>query len=289
LSSFASEAGERVPALLIKKTGPSGRLPVVIALHSTGGSKESMRELLKTYADQGFLGVAIDARFAGERATPAGDAVNPYQSAMLRSYRTGVGHPYLFDTVWDVMRLIDYLETRPDVDASRIGVIGNSKGGTEAYIAAAVDPRIAVAIPLIGVQSFGWSLTHAAAWEARVWTFRSAVELAARDGNEPVNAAFIRKFYNRIAPGLIDKFDGPSLLPLVAPRPLLVINGDSDPRSPIGGVRESVAAAEKAYAAVGASERFQFLLQQDVAHEVTDEAMASALSWFVRWLKPSAN
>ena len=58
-----------------------------------------------------------------------------------------------------------------------------------------------------------------------------------------VDAAFMRKFYDRVAPGVRAEFDGPAMLPLIAPRPLLVINGDSDPRTPVAGVRESVAAA----------------------------------------------
>jgi hypothetical protein len=36
-------------------------------------------------------------------------------------YRTGHGHPYMYDTVWDTMRLVDYLETHDDVDPKRIG------------------------------------------------------------------------------------------------------------------------------------------------------------------------
>ncbi|HVS72300.1 MAG TPA: acetylxylan esterase [Phycisphaerae bacterium] len=44
--------------------------------------------------------------------------------------------------MWDIMRLIDYLDTRADVDPQRIGIYGVSKGGIEAYLAAAVDPRI---------------------------------------------------------------------------------------------------------------------------------------------------
>jgi hypothetical protein len=247
-----------------------------------------MRSLLETYADRGFLAVAMDARYEGERALPVPGLAIPYQGAMLRAFRTGEGHPYLYDTVWDVLRLIDYLSTRSDVDATKIGVIGNSKGGTEAYLAAAADPRIAAVVPLIGVQSFGWSLRHAAAWEARIWTLRQAVEAAAAETREPVNAAFIRKFYDRIAPGLVDRFDGPSMLPLIAPRPLLVINGDSDPRSPMGGVREAVTAAERAYAASQTPDRFTFVLQVDTAHEVTAEAQETARNWFVHWLSPMA-
>ncbi|HET7238360.1 MAG TPA: prolyl oligopeptidase family serine peptidase, partial [Terrimicrobiaceae bacterium] len=210
-----------------------------------------------------------------------------YFSAMLRAYRTGKGHPYLYDTVWDVMRLIDYLSARPDVDGSRIGVIGLSKGGTEAYLAAAADERITAVVPLIGVQSFGWSLRRPAAWEARTWTLREAVEAAAADSAEAVNAAFVRKFYDRIAPGLVDRFDGPAMLPLIAPRPLLVVNGDSDPRSPLGGVREAAASAKRAYEEARATERFVLLLEVDAAHEVTREADKATLDWLVRWLSPT--
>lgn len=287
LVSIASEQDERVPLLIVQKGERQGRRPVVVALHGTGGSKEGMRGMLQRYADQGFMAVAMDARHSGERAIPIPGLSNPYQSAMLRAYRTGVGHPYLYDTVWDVLRLLDYLSARPDVDPARIGMIGNSKGGTEAYLAAAADPRIAVVVPLIGVQSFGWSLRHASGWEARIWTLRQAVEAAAADGPEPLNTAFVRKFYNRLVPGIIDKFDGPAMLPLIAPRPLLVINGDSDPRSPLGGVRLAVASAERAYAQSGSPDRFSFLLEVDAAHEVTPEAHAAALDWFVRWLSPS--
>jgi len=287
--SFLSEPDVRVPLLLIRKGERRTRQPVIIALHGTGGSKEGMRALLETYADAGFIGVAPDARHHGERAAPVPGLSNAYQSAMLRAYRTGEGHPYLYDTVWDVIRLLDYLSARPDVDPTRIGVIGNSKGGTEAYLAAAADERIAVVVPLIGVQSFGWALRHPAGWEARTWTLRAATEAAAAESRETVNAAFVRRFYDRIAPGLVDKFDGPSMLPLIAPRPLLVVNGDSDPRSPLGGVREAVASAERAYTAAGAPDKFSFLLQADAAHEVTPAARERARQWFIRWLSPSVN
>lgn len=286
LLSIASEANERVPLVILKKGAAERRHAVVIALHGTNGAKESMRDLLERYASAGFLAVAMDARHAGERAKPIPGLANPYQSALLQAYRTGKGQPYLYDTVWDVMRLVDYLSSRSDVDPARIGVIGNSKGGTEAYLAAAADPRIAAVAPLIGVQSFGWSLRHAAAWEARTWTLRGAVEAAAADGKEAVNAAFMKKFYDRVTPGLIDRFDGPAMLPLIAPRPLLVVNGDSDPRSALGGVRTAVAAGEKAYAAAGARDKFQFLLQVDTAHETTPESHELIFKWFVRWLQP---
>ena len=77
--------------------------------------------------------------------------------------------------------------------------------------------------------------------------------------------------------------------PLIAPRPLLIINGDSDPRTPIGGVRECMAAAEQAYKAVGASDRLVLHLQPNTGHQVTHGGQRAALAWFEQWLKPAIN
>jgi dienelactone hydrolase len=283
--SFAAESGQRVPTLLFKRSDAS-RQPVVIVLHGTGGSKEGMITRLRELASRGFMAVAIDGRYHGERAGASSDSMSPYLAAILRTYRTGREHPFLYDTVWDVMRLIDYLETRPDVDRSRIALTGISKGGMETYLAAAVDPRIAVAVPMNGVQSFRWALDHNA-WDSRAWTLREAIDAAAKDAATGVGAPFMRQFYDKVAPGVYGEFDGPSMLPLIAPRPLLVINGDSDPRTPIGGVRECMAAAEQAYKVQGVPERLVLHLQPDAGHQVTPDGDRVALAWLERWLKPT--
>ena len=157
----------------------------------------------------------------------------------------------------------------------------------ETYLAAAVDPRIAVAVPLIGVQSFRWGLEHGA-WDSRAWTLREAIAEAAKDAGDSVGVPFMRKFYDRVAPGLYAEFDGPGMLPLIAPRPLLVVNGDSDPRTPVGGVRECMAAAERAYDSHGARDRLVLHLQPNAGHQVTPQADRLALTWFQKWLKPTA-
>lgn len=283
--SFAADAEQRVPGILVKQTKSVGRRPVVVALHGTGGNKESQQALLKELAGLGFIGVAIDGRYHGERAR-AGKGSAEYVDAILRAYRTGKEHPFLYDTVWDMTRLIDYLETRSDVDPKRIGVIGFSKGGMETYLAAAVDPRIAVAVPCIGVQSFRWAIENNA-WRSRVETFQAAINAAAKDaGVAETNADFVRKFYDRVAPGVYAHFDGPEMLPLIAPRPLLVINGDSDPRTPLPGVMECAARAQKSYAGARAEEKFQLLIQEKTGHAVTPSSRQAAIEWFVKWLKP---
>ncbi len=283
--TFAADAEQRVPGILVKQTKSSGRRPVVVALHGTGGNKEGQLALLKELAGLGFIGVAIDGRYHGER-TKAGKGSAEYSESILRAYRTGREHPFLYDTVWDVLRLIDYLETREDVDAKRIGLIGFSKGGMETYLAAAVDPRVAVAVPCIGVQSFRWALENNS-WQSRVETFQAAVNGASKDaGIAEINADFVRKFYDRVVPGIHKEFDGPGMLPLVAPRPLLVINGDSDPRTPMPGVMDCATRARQAYANARAEDKFQLLIQEKTGHAVTPAARQAAIAWFVKWLKP---
>lgn len=281
--TFASEAGERVPGIFLKSASAKDRRPVVIVLHGTGARKDDQLGLMRTIADRGFATVSIDARHHGGRIT-TGTELDQYFTAILQTYRTGKGRPYLYDTVWDVLRLIDYLQTRPDVDANRIGVMGISKGGTEAYLAAAADPRISVVVPIIGVQSFRWALENDQ-WQPRVGTFSTAVESAARDeGIAKIDAAFVRRFYDRVAPGIYGELDAPSALQLIAPRPLLVINGDSDPRTPLAGVQESVAAARHVYLGMGAGDKLGVYLQPNAGHVFTPVAELVMADWFVRWL-----
>jgi len=277
--TFASEAGERVPGIIIRSEKSAGRRPAVIALHGTGDSKEGMLDVAAALAVRGFLAVVIDGRYHGERTK------NGYDDAIFRAYANGKEHPFLYDTVWDVMRLIDYLETRDDVDPKRIGLIGISKGGMETYLAAAADPRIAVAIPCISVQSFRWALENNS-WQARVGTIQSAVERAARGDHSTLNAQFVRSFYDRVVPGIYSEFDGPAMLPLIAPRPLMVINGDSDSLTPVPGVMLASNSASEAYGKAGAKDKFVLRVQKNTGHSVNGDSFRVAIDWFITWLKP---
>ena len=100
------------------------------------------------------------------------------------------------------------------------------------------------------------------------------------------DTAFVKKFYNRVVPGIYSEFDGPAMLSLIAPRPLLVINSDSDNHTPLPGVKACIDAAEKAYQAAGAESQFNARIQQNTAHQVKPESERAAIDWFVKWLKP---
>jgi pimeloyl-ACP methyl ester carboxylesterase len=235
------------------------------------------------------VAVAIDARYHGARA-PGAKGAELYHARIIDAWRAQPAeqeHPFFYDTVWDLWRTADYLQSRSDVDRDRLGMLGFSMGGIQAWLAAAVDQRIKVAVPLIAVQSFRWSLEHDQ-WQGRARTIQPAHDAAARDLGEPqVNAKVVRRLWTKLIPGILDDFDGPSMLPLFAPRPLLIANGELDPNCPITGARLAFAAAERAYTTAGARDRLQILVAPGVAHKVTDEQRAAALDWLGRWLLPA--
>ncbi|WP_435009672.1 alpha/beta hydrolase family protein [Tundrisphaera lichenicola] len=294
---FASErrkdgSMERVPTLLVRPdwAKPGDRLPVVMVLHGTGGRKEGVWPWLEELAHAGFVAVAIDGRYHGERAGGMlGSKV--YNQAITRAWRSGPDepqdHPFYYDTCWDVWRTVDYLQTRPDVDPDRIGLIGISKGGIETWLSAAVDDRIKVAVPAISVQCFRWSLEHER-WQGRANTVREAHEAAAADLGEPeINHKVCRTLWDKILPGILDQLDCPSMLRLFAGRPLLIIGGEKDPNCPIEGAEIAINAARAAYQEAGAEDKLKVMIAPGVAHSITPQQHAAAIDWFIAWLKPT--
>ena len=280
--SFSSDADDRVPGILIEPLNFTGRRPVVITMHGTGGDKEGMIPLCRKLAERGFIAVAIDGRYHGERKS----GKNDYNDAIVKKYRGGEGHPFYYDTVFDVMRLVDYLQTRYDVDAHRIGLIGISKGGIETYLTAAMDKRIAVAVPCIGMQSFEWALENND-WQGRINTIQNAFDTITKsEGVTKPDSAYVQKFYDRVIPGIYSEFDGPQCIALIAPRPLLFINSDSDVHTPVAGVQVCVDAAKKIYSAENSDDKFSFIIQPSTGHKVLPQSEQAAIDWFVKWLKP---
>lgn len=285
--AFSTEANQRVPALFLKSASAEAdaRLPVVILLHGTSGRKEDNLGLMKTFAAKGFLAVAPDGRYHGERCAK-GRGTDDYYPAIAQAYHDGKSHPWLYDTVYDVMRLIDYLQTRRDVDPKRIGLMGFSKGGMETYLASAADPRIAVSIPCIGVQSYKWELDHND-WKGRISTVQGAADRVAKSEGVTIDTAFVKKFYDHVVPGIYSQFDCPKMLPLIAPRPLLVINGDKDPLNPLPSVHVAADAAKKAYEAAGVPDHFRLIVEKNTGHRVDKDSTNQAVEWFEKWLMPT--
>lgn len=131
----------------------------LLLVHATGAERGSLVPHQARLARLGFLVATLDCRYHGLRGEPGRSDRDVYEDALVRAWHGSGEHPFILDNAWDVSRALDYLESRPDVDATRVGASGVSMGGMIAWFAAAADERLAAVAPLIGVQHFGGGTT----------------------------------------------------------------------------------------------------------------------------------
>ncbi len=279
--TIATEEKERAPILVVRPAGVSGRLPVVVCLHGLGGRKEGMAPYLEGLARRKIIGVALDARYHGDRA---GDL----QAAMAEAFRTGKEHPYLWDTVWDVWRVLDYLETRPDVDPARIGVMGVSLGGHTTWMASA-DPRVRVAVPCISACSWRWQLEYEGYGQRVRNLSRAFARISADLGAAEPTRSVVAEVWRRWHPGVPETWDCQDLLGAFAPRPLLLLNGDQDPVAPLPGLQAATWEISAAYRRAAAPDHLRLFLAEKTGHTVTPAQREALFAWFEKWLATSTD
>jgi len=283
-----SEKNERVPILIYKPVTGAKSYPAVIFLHGTGGKKEDNKKMLYQLVKRGIMGVAIDARFHGERIAGGAHGSTEYVAAATAAWenkdKAHQTHPFLFDTAFDLWRVTDYLASRPDVDANRIGMGGISMGGMETWLAASVDKRIKVVVLDIAVQSFKWSLDNDR-WQGRAGTIRGAHLQAAKDhGDSALNKHNVQAVWNKLIPGITGEFDCPSMLRLIAPRPMLILSTENDSNCPMPGANIAYASAMQAYASKQATGKIMRDVAPKLPHTSTPEHFKMTLDWFSKWL-----
>jgi len=285
---FTPEEGQSAVAL-IYRPNDGAKHPAVIVQHFLGGSKDHFLfvPLMTQMAKRGFVVAAIDGRFRGERQNG-----KSLEAAMAESLRTGKGRPWLYDTAYDILRFVDYLQTRPDVDPQRIGMTGLSEGGILTWMCAALDDRIKVAVPLIGVTQFSEALQDSTGpeYQAKLKLFEPALKEYAKDlGQTEINGKLLRQAWDKLTPGMLDRFDAPKLIPEIAPRPLLIISHEQDELFPIAGAKVVHEAAKTRYKELKAEDRLDFRVAPGLKHAAFNLAgITGMMDWMERWLKAPA-
>jgi Acetyl xylan esterase (AXE1) len=283
-----SAANERVPMLIYKPLTGAKSYPAVIFLHGTGGRKENNIKMLYQLTKRGIIGVSIDARFHGERIPGGAHDSKEYVAAATAAWEnkdtSHQTHPFLFDTVFDLWRVTDYLTGRPDVDPNRIGMGGISMGGIETWLAASVDERIKVVVLDISVQSFKWSLDNDK-WQGRAGTIQGAHLQAAKDlGDSALNKRNVKALWDKLLPNITGEFDCPSMLRLMAPRAMLVVGTENDPNNPLPGADIAYASAVQVYKSKNADDKIMRDVTPKLFHTSTPEHFKMTLDWFSKWL-----
>ncbi len=168
---------------------------------------------------------------------------------------------------WNAMRALDYLETRKEVDAKRLGVTGRSGGGATSWWVAAADDRVKCIIPVAGIADL-----HAHVVEGVSPRLKKGVITGHCDCMYTVNTY---------------RWDYAQVAALCAPRPLMLGNSDADDIFPVPGYRRLADKVKKVYDLYGAGDKF-VLLETAGPHKDTPELRAGAFRWMNRWLKNDA-
>ncbi|HDM77183.1 MAG TPA: alpha/beta hydrolase [Deltaproteobacteria bacterium] len=158
--------------------------------------------------------------------------------------------------VFDSLRALDYLISRPDVDGSRLGTLGLSMGSTMAWWVAALDTRIKVCVDICCLTDF-----HA------------LIESRGLDGHG---------IYYYV-PGLLKHFTTAQINELIAPRAHLSLAGNYDLLTPPAGLDRIDQHLRQVYQEYGAPEAWK-LLRYNIGHFETAAMRAEIISFLQRWL-----
>jgi hypothetical protein len=265
---YESLPGYFVSALLYLPKKRDGAVPGILSPcgHAAVGKAHPTYQTLHiNLAKRGYAVLTYDPVGQAERSQFWDKEKGKSRFNLTCGEHAVLGNPlYLLGTslakymIWDGMRGIDLLTSLPEVNAKRIGCVGNSGGGTLTAYIGALDPRVHTAVP-------GCYITT----------------LPRRMGNrieKDPDSDPEQDIFNFVGAGI----DHAGLLALRVPRPTMLGTAVRD-FFPIEGARESFDEAKHLYEVAGASERVS-KVEADERHGLSLKLREGAYSWFDRWL-----
>jgi cephalosporin-C deacetylase-like acetyl esterase len=257
---FESLPGFYVTADLYRPNQP-GRYPAVLLQsgHTQEGKTEPQK-LAANLALKGFVALSFDPVGQGEREQTydrqvdrpmAGWSVNEHIQAGAQSILIGESVARYF--IWDAKRAIDYLISRPDVDAARIGATGCSGGGATTTLIGALDPRLKAVAPACFVNSY-------------------RLLFAGPDPDSEMSPP------NLISSGL----DMADYVELSAPTPWLILATEGDYFTP-AGAKLVYEEARRWFGLYGAEDKLRFFVGPG-PHGTPLETREAIYEWMIRWL-----
>jgi len=231
--------------LLVSRPAGGGPAPLVLLSHGFSRSKEDWLEHFGQLAAMGYVAVAMDNRFHGERPGPGFSALLPEGTPdlprMLRS---------MLETADDMRLLIDHFCRDEAIDPDKIAVVGASTGGFISFAAFVNDPRITVAASIIA---------------SPLWGDIPDLDATAR-------ADLIDEF-----PALNESSRNES----IPPRALLMQIGAEDAQCDGAQIERFCEELRELYG--NQAERLRLIVHPGVGHEFTAEMWANAVAWLEKY------
>ncbi|WP_249864523.1 dienelactone hydrolase family protein [Paenibacillus konkukensis] len=259
-----------MPAYVLKPKQGEAPYPAVIACPGHGyGSKELVgllpdgsprlgepgiyQDYPAALARRGFIVIVPEMLGLGDRRLQADRDKEPKDTSCFRlaSHLLMAGYTLAGCRVYEMMRCVDYLRTRPDTDSDRVGCMGFSGGGLIMALTAAVDERIRATV-ISGYTN----------------TYRDSILAKSHCADNYI-------------PGLLSAAEMPDWFGLIAPRPLFIESGLEDSGFPVAGALKAIERIRAVYDVLGCGDRMDQYIHPG-KHEVSG---AKSYDWLQRHLQ----
>lgn len=275
--NYRVEPEERIAAyLLVPDTATAGKkAPGICVWHQHAGQYDvgkdepagvrapnfgTMHQTGVALAKEGYVVLCPDAAGFGERnQPPRADGRHKIKGRDLEHYLFGKyvveGRSLAWKNILDMRRAVDYIVSRPEVRADKIGCYGHSMGSTHTWQVGPWEPRLKALVGNCCMPTY------------------AAIE----------RTNLIHCFPNYV-PGWRQIGDIPDIVGMIAPRPLHLNFGETDDGSPIEEVRTGLETIQRAYAAKKASKNFSYYIEMGSGHILSDEMWKRTKAHFAKYL-----
>jgi len=267
---YDAEPGDSVPALLLIPEGVTAAspAPAVCVWHQHAGQWNKgksepaglgfnpMHHTGVALAREGYVVLCPDALCFEERQDLTGKLKNgEYERFMFLKYVVD-GKCMAWKNILDMKRAVDFLVTRPEVKAERIGCYGHSMGSTFTWLVGPWEPRLKCLVGNCCLPTY-----------------------------KAIHREHILHCFPNFVPGIFPYGDTPDIAALIAPRALHLNFGETDSGSPIDEVRRGIEIISRAYESVHAQDRFSWFIEERTGHVLSDEMWQRTRNWFAKHLQ----
>lgn len=267
--SYEVEPGDRVPAMLLIPDGVTADkpAPAVAVWHQHNGewhlgksepaglAGNPMHHTGAALAREGFVVLCPDALCFEERQ----DQEKKLQDGNYERFEflryVVQGKCMAWKNILDMRRAVDYLQSRPEVQAARIGCYGHSMGSTHCWLVGPHEPRLKAIVGNCCLPTY-----------------------------EAIHANKMLHCFPNFVPGWLQFGDTPEMAALIAPRALHLNLGEMDDGSPIAFAKSGLGRIEAAYQKAGAADRFSYFIEPGTGHVLSEAMWEKTLAFFKKYL-----
>ncbi|MBI3863140.1 MAG: dienelactone hydrolase family protein [Planctomycetia bacterium] len=269
---YDAEPEDSIPALLLVPDGVTAARPGpgICVWHQHAGQWNKgksepaglgfnpMHHTGVALAREGYVVLCPDALCFEERQDPTGKLKDAaYERYMFLKYVVD-GKCMAWKNILDMRRAVDFLVSRREVQAERIGCYGHSMGSTFTWLVGPWEPRLKCLVGNCCLPTYAG-----------------------------IHREHMLHCFPNFIPGIFPYGDTPDIAGLIAPRALHLNFGETDGGSPIDEVRRGIETISRAYQSVHAEDRFSWFIEPATGHLLSEEMWKRTRDWFAKHLNPA--